>query len=186
MRRPSENMPSRQGTSPPRAHGDSAVPEDFQSLAETIQGHQEYLRLKKIRHHREVSVYTHNERVALLGYRLARRLSLSTEETVRGALLHDLFFYDWKEGHPPEDLLPHGFTHPRRSLRNAQRLFGPLSPKEKDIIAKHMWPLTLTPPLYPESLLICLVDKWIALCESLPGFLEKLPLIGALIPSTGV
>lgn len=35
-----------------------------------------------------------------------------------------------------------------------------LSPKEVDIIKKHMWPLTLVPPRYPESLIVCLVDTY--------------------------
>ncbi|MEA2038303.1 MAG: radical SAM protein [Thermodesulfobacteriota bacterium] len=32
--------------------------------------------------------------------------------------------------------------------------------KEADIIKKHMWPLTLMPPRYPESLVVCLVDTF--------------------------
>ena len=36
---------------------------------------------------------------------------------------------------------------------------------ERDIIKKHMFPLTLTPPAYKESLLVCLVDKACSIYE---------------------
>ena len=41
-----------------------------------------------------------------------------------------------------------------------------LNKKEKDIIIKHMWPLTIIPPRYIESFIITLVDKYCALKES--------------------
>lgn len=37
-----------------------------------------------------------------------------------------------------------------------------LTPIEKDIIMKHMWPLTAIPPRYPESFLVSFIDKLIA------------------------
>ena len=47
----------------------------------------------------------------------------------------------------------HGFTHPRRALRNAEREFQ-LSGLERDMILRHMWPLTIIPPKYRESYVI--------------------------------
>ena len=41
-----------------------------------------------------------------------------------------------------------------------------LTPVEQDIILKHMFPLTLQPPRYLESLLVCLVDKGCSLYET--------------------
>ena len=50
-------------------------------------------------------------------------------------------------------------------MLNADRDFG-LNEVEKDIISKHMFPLTIMPPRYRESVLVTLADKWCALCET--------------------
>jgi uncharacterized protein len=80
-------------------------------------------------------------------------LSLDCDSIVRGALLHDLFFYDWLREGPRF----HGFRHPNIALRNARQITH-LSKMEEDIIKRHMWPLTIVPPRYAESLVVCLVD----------------------------
>ena len=79
---------------------------------------------------------------------------------IRGALLHDYFLYDWHE--KSDDHRLHGFTHPARALKNAEEIFD-LSVVEKDIIKRHMFPLTPVPPAYRESYLVCLADK---ICSS--------------------
>ena len=52
----------------------------------------------------------------------------------------------------------HGRYHPKAACKNAEEDFN-LTDIERDIIKKHMFPLTLTPPKYRESVLVCLVDK---------------------------
>ena len=37
---------------------------------------------------------------------------------------------------------------------------------EKDIIAKHMFPLTPFPPMHREGFIVSLADKWCALAET--------------------
>ena len=59
----------------------------------------------------------------------------------------------------------HGFTHPKTALKNAEALFD-LSNKEKDIILKHMWPITITLPNYIESYVVTFADKFCAIQES--------------------
>ena len=59
----------------------------------------------------------------------------------------------------------HGLTHPRRALENAQRLFS-LTDREKNIILRHMWPLTITPPKYREAYVIVMFDKYCSLMET--------------------
>ncbi|MPN07787.1 hypothetical protein SDC9_155059 [bioreactor metagenome] len=83
---------------------------------------------------------------------------------IRGALLHDFFLYDWHEKNQNHRL--HGFTHPKRALCNAQHYFR-LNDIERDVIEKHMWPMTLKPPRFKESLVVCLVDKCCTLSETL-------------------
>ena len=38
--------------------------------------------------------------------------------------------------------------------------------KEKDMIIKHMWPVTLAVPKYKETFIITLVDKYFAVAEA--------------------
>ncbi|MGI6202031.1 MAG: HD domain-containing protein [Eubacteriales bacterium] len=116
--------------------------------------------------HGAVSTYQHSVSVALCSMRLALRLGLEVDmrSMVRGALLHDYFLYDW---HDP-DVCPrfHGYTHPKTALENAERDFK-LNDIERDIIIKHMFPLTPVPPRYAESMLVTVADKLCAARETL-------------------
>ena len=56
----------------------------------------------------------------------------------------------------------------------ASRLFT-LSTREKDIILKHMWPMTPTRlPRYKESMVIVLTDKYCAMLEVVIPLFRKL------------
>ncbi len=134
---------------------------EFKIICKDIIDHPEYQKLKDIKHH-DKDIYTHNLKVAWISYLTAKRLKLHVNEMVRGALLHDFFFYDWHVKGAKDEFFPHGFTHPFVSRKNAEKVFGHLTPIEKDIIMKHMWPLTVIPPRYPESFLVSLIDKLIA------------------------
>ena len=139
----------------------SADMTEFNNICKDIIDHPEYQKLKDIKHH-DKDIYTHNLKVAWISYLTAKRLKLHVTEMVRGALLHDFFFYDWRVKGAKDEFLPHGFTHPFVSRRNAEKIFGHLTPIEKDIIMKHMWPLTVIPPRYPESFLVSFIDKLVA------------------------
>ena len=80
-------------------------------------------------------------------------------------MLHDLFLYNWRKRENGRKGL-HAFTHPRTAYENASKLFK-LNDKEKDIILKHMWPVTFALPKYKESYILTLVDKYCALNESI-------------------
>ena len=82
---------------------------------------------------------------------------------MRGALLHDYFLYDWHQKDSSHRL--HGFRHPKTALGNAQRDYH-LNWKEKNIIARHMFPLIPVPPQCREAWIVCLADKWCALGET--------------------
>ena len=121
---------------------------------------------KQLPHHGAVSCFDHSVAVALLALAIAHKIRLRVDAAslVRGALLHDLYLYDW---HVPDPLHPHrlhGFFHPRRALENAQRHFA-LNDTERDIILRHMFPLTLIPPRCRESWLVCLADTLCAIRE---------------------
>ena len=62
----------------------------------------------------------------------------------------------------------HAFTHGRTAYKQAST-FVKLNEKEKDIIVKHMWPVTLALPKYRETFIVTLVDKYFAIAE---GFIK--------------
>lgn len=136
-----------------------------------ILGSYEYLKLKEFVQHGNVTVYEHCLHVALCAIKLGRALGVHCKERelVRGALLHDYFLYDWHNADSPGNLHPklHGFYHPGIALRNATRDFV-LSEREKDIIYKHMWPLTVSHlPRCREAWIVCLADKYSSVLETL-------------------
>ena len=116
--------------------------------------------------HADVSCLDHCLWVAYVSFWLCERLHFSVDKKslIRGALLHDFFLYDWHRGNGRKGL--HGFTHPRTALENAERRF-PLTDRERDIILKHMWPLTPVLPRYRESYVVGLSDKVCSLMETL-------------------
>lgn len=130
-------------------------------------------REKKLLHHRRISCYQHSLRVADRSIRIARSLHLRVDISglIRGALLHDYFLYDWRKRETWHRL--HGFRHARCALRNASAEFS-LTPVERDIIVKHMFPLNVCPPRYRESWIVTLADKICAVEELLPPTLLEL------------
>lgn len=120
--------------------------------------------------HGSVSVFTHSIMVAKYSYMLNEMLGLgcNVKSLIRGALLHDYFLYDWHK--IPKEVAKeglHGFNHPVIAARNARKEFD-ISPKEYEIIICHMWPLTFTRvPVNREAWLVCCVDKYCSLLETL-------------------
>jgi len=115
----------------------------------------EVAKLSQYEHHRGKTRLNHVKEVAYLSLLWGKRFSLDCEAIIRGALLHDLFYYDWLREGPRL----HGFRHHNIALRNARKITH-LTKKEEDIIKKHMWPLTVVPPRYMESLIVSLVDTF--------------------------
>jgi uncharacterized protein len=140
----------------------------FDKIAEPIIGHERMQHTRKLIQHGNVSVFAHCMAVAAYSIKLADKLGLryDRKSLIRGALLHDFFLYDWHKINNVGDGL-HGFAHPNTASKNAVRYFR-LNKRELDIIRKHMWPLTITKiPRYKESWLVCIVDKYCSLLETL-------------------
>ncbi len=120
--------------------------------------------------HGDMSVYEHSINVAERALRINNFLHAKCVERdlVRGALLHDYFLYDWHvDGKDKGNVHPklHGFYHPGTALKNASRDFV-LTEREKDIIKKHMWPMTIIPPLCREAWIVTLADKYCSTMET--------------------
>lgn len=118
--------------------------------------------------HGNMTVNNHCMNVARYSLALSQRLHINCNqrELIRGALLHDYFLYDWhdKDHIKPHNL--HGFYHPGRALQNAAREYK-LTDREKDIIKKHMWPLTIVPPMCREGWIVTMADKWCSMMETM-------------------
>lgn len=126
--------------------------------------YEKYQKLKTFNHHWEFSIFDHCVNVAYYSYIISRFLNLDYISTVRAAMLHDFFLYDWKTHKPKEGI--HGKVHPMIAYNNAVERFN-INEKEKDIIIKHMFPITKIPPKYLESWIVCIVDTLCATKEML-------------------
>jgi uncharacterized protein len=122
--------------------------------------------------HGNVSCLAHSIAVAYYSYITALNLpfKIDYDSLIRGAMLHDFFLYDWHDKN--KGVKWHGFKHPQIALQNAQNHFD-LNKKEKDIILRHMWPLTLIPPRYIESMIVNAVDKSVSIMETFNLFKSK-------------
>ncbi len=118
--------------------------------------------------HGNMTVNAHCMNVAKYSLAISKKLHISCNqrELIRGALLHDYFLYDWHVGDYAKAHNLHGFYHPGRALKNASEEYE-LSAREKDIIKKHMWPLTIVPPTFREAWIVSAADKWCSLMETL-------------------
>lgn len=123
---------------------------------ETVRSMENYIQ------HSDITCIEHSIYVSYISYLICRYIGLDYRSAARGGLLHDFFLYDWHITKPSNGL--HGFTHPYTALENANRVFD-LNNLEKDIIVKHMWPLTVKLPKYKEAFIVAFVDKYCASME---------------------
>ena len=135
---------------------------EFLEIVSDIMMNAEVQKLKFYKHHYGYTRFEHSLSVSYYSYIVCKFLHLDYKSIARAGLLHDLFFYDCenKLTRPKKHII----KHPSIAFENAQKLFT-LNDKEKDIILKHMWPLTFVPPKYLESFIITFVDKYCALIE---------------------
>lgn len=144
--------------------------DEFRMCIDELIDHESVQQMKLYRHHGSVSCFEHSMNVAYSSFVLCRVLGWEYTSAARGGLLHDLFLYDWRTYRPQEGL--HGFVHPRLSLNNALEVCE-LNEIEIDIILKHMFPLTWSPPRYKESITVCLLDSICSIYEVVYCFLGR-------------
>ena len=149
----------------------SADYKEFHNIISDIINHPATQHMKKFKQHYNCTCFDHCLAVSYYSYKICKHLNLDYTSMARAAMLHDLFLYDWRVKQPGRKGF-HAFTHPYTAYRRASSLFN-LNKKEKDIIIKHMWPITIIPPKYAESFIITLVDKYCALSESYTYYSEK-------------
>jgi len=131
------------------------------------------LKMKEYMQHGTTTTFQHCVNVSYYNYIICRFFGLDARAGARAGLLHDFFLYDWHTHTRETGDYFHGMTHPKAALKNACRHFE-LTPREKDIILKHMFPLTITPPRYRETVVIVFVDKYCGLIETAANIFSKL------------
>ncbi|WP_368488766.1 HD family phosphohydrolase [Clostridium sp. BJN0013] len=142
--------------------GDSDNYDEYKKCISDLIQHEDVISMGNFIQHSDINCLQHSIYVSYISYLVCKDLSLDYNSAARGGLLHDFFLYDWHVKRYDKGL--HGFTHPYTALENASRIFQ-LNDMEKDIIVKHMWPLTLKLPKYKESFIVMLVDKYCASTE---------------------
>jgi len=138
--------------------------QEFREIIKDITENSSMISLKEHEQHMNTSRYKHCYEVAFYTYAICKKLGLDYISAARGAMLHDFYFYDWRNKGVEGQKRFHAYRHPRIALNNAIENFD-LNDLEKDIIVKHMWPLTLNFPKYSESYIVTLIDKYCATRE---------------------
>lgn len=137
---------------------------EFENCIRDLMQNESVQKMRQFRHHKNTNCFDHSLSVSYYSFLLCKYLGYDYISAARGGLLHDLFLYDWRTYQTGERLWEkHAFIHPYIALENV-KIFN-LNKIEKDIIEKHMWPLTLKPPRYIESIIVCIVDKYSAFLE---------------------
>ncbi len=137
---------------------------EFNEIIKDISENSNVAALKDHIQHINSSRYSHCKEVAFYTFLICKKLKLDYISAARGAMLHDFYFYNWRNKHVEGQKRFHLFRHPRIALENALDIFE-LNDLEKDIIVKHMWPLTISLPRFAESYIVTFVDKYCATKE---------------------
>lgn len=140
---------------------------EFNEILSDILSNETVKQMHNYIQHGEISCYTHCYYVAYYTYLICKKLKLDYKSAVRGAMLHDLFLYDWHTTSPADinEKGVHAWAHPRIALKNASKIFN-LNDTEKDIIRNHMWPVTLKFPKTKEAFIVSCMDKYSATAET--------------------
>lgn len=137
------------------------------SVVGDLKDHPTVLQMREYKQHGKTSTYDHCMSVVKASYKLDRILHTKCDRKalLRGAMLHDLFLYDWHDSSTHTGL--HGYVHADTALKNATNHFG-ISKKEQSIIYSHMWPLNISRiPKNREAWVVCLADKYVSIKETL-------------------
>ena len=108
--------------------------------------------------HHGTTRLAHTTRVAGLSYKISKILGCDYKSTTRGALMHDFFLTDEFESKKRLQ------THPLLAYKNSLKYFS-VNDLERDIILKHMFPITKKSPKYKESYIVSICDKLVSIYE---------------------
>jgi uncharacterized protein len=136
---------------------------DYLLLVSDILDNEEFKELVNYVHH-DSNRLQHSLNVSYISYKVAKKLKLDYRKVARAALLHDFFLVD-NHGISKFDRFLTLFLHPKYALSKAKERFE-LSKMEENIIISHMFPVGLFLPRYKESVLVNMVDDYVAIVEA--------------------
>lgn len=145
---------------------------EFQSIISELISNETVQSMKNFRQHYETTCFDHCYMVSYYCYLICKKYKLDYKSAARAGMIHDLFLYDWRVRQPERKGL-HAFTHGKVACENACKLFD-LNEKEKDMIIKHMWPVTVNMPKSMEGFILTFVDKYCAMSETFDIFKSRL------------
>ena len=148
-----------------------ALKREFYSNIRNIENYKEICRLQSLYfQHGRTTVLKHCRNVSYYSLLFAKKLeekfniSFNYRNLIIGAVLHDLFLYDWHKKDKSHRL--HGYIHPVTASINDKKICN-VNEDVQRIIRTHMWPLTLRKiPLSKEAFVVCIVDKILAVKET--------------------
>ena len=122
--------------------------------------------LKNITHHISTTRFQHCVNVSYYSYLVCRAFRLNARSAARAGLLHDLFYYDRKvyNAGKQKGQASHSSNHSMLACANACEVTD-ITNLERDMIEKHMWPVTRPMPRYKETYIITVIDKYCAVLE---------------------
>lgn len=140
---------------------------EFMSIIQDLIDNPIVKQMRNFNQHANTSCYQHCMQVAFYTYIVCKKLHLDYVSATRGAMLHDLFLYDWHNHIKPDKkwTSQHAFLHPKIALKNAKELFN-LNAIEQDVIVNHMWPVTIKIPHFKETVVVTFADKYSACRET--------------------
>ena len=138
---------------------------EFKEIVKDIISNKTVQKMKDIPQHYSSNCFDHCCKVSYYCYKICKKFNLDYVSAARAGMLHDLYLYNWRDKSIKREG-PHAFTHGRIACRNACKEFD-LNEKEKDMIIKHMWPLTIALPKSIEGFILTFVDKFCALQENI-------------------
>lgn len=139
--------------------------DDYIAIVQDILENEDFLSMANFIQHGTTTCLEHSIAVSYRSYITAKKYGLDSQSVARGGLLHDFFLYDWHSHQQETGNHFHGFTHPRTALENAEKVFE-LNDTEREIIVRHMWPLTVIPPKNKEAYVVLYHDKACSMRET--------------------
>lgn len=136
---------------------------EYIEIVEKIFENRKFNKLKEETHHHNSNRYNHCVEVSYKTYKICKKLNLDYKSATKAALLHDFFF-----NHEFENKKDSLLNHPKKAKENAMKITK-LSEKEINIIESHMYPIGKKIPRHIESIIVDLVDDYVAAKEKLGG-----------------
>lgn len=128
---------------------------------EVILNNTDFQKLRYYKQHNWTNRLTHSINVSYISWKIAKKLGCDAGTAARAGLLHDFCLFDFHKKTPTGE--HQAFFHPKAAAENSVDYFA-ITPKERDIILSHMFPLGPA-PTSKEGWIVSIVDKICAIAE---------------------